>query len=752
MKVRIALISFCTLLALPMLEAKHIIGGEIYYTCEGIDARRNEFTVRLTMKIYRDCGSDGADFDNPAEIGVYIKSGTQNFNFSFLDKWTLQSRKTLESYNPCVFTPPNICVEEGVYVKKLTLPILDRSYFIAYQRCCRNTSITNIVNPGAFGAAYTLEISPEAQRTCNNSPSFKNFPPILICRDLDINFDHSATDADNDSLVYEFCTPFAAGGQRGSGDLPGDPRACDGVTPDPSLCIPPFQTIVYKAPFYNQQFPMAGTPPIVLNPQTGQITGVPTNIGQYVVGICLKEYRNGVLLTVTQRDFQFNVINCRKNINASIISDSVMAGDQFIVNACGDKTVVLTSTSTIESSIKSYEWEFDLNGKIETFLGKSVSVVLPDLGSYTGKLYLNKGDKECSDTAQILINVFPGINADFIYQYDTCVAGPVFLSDRSLATQSTIREWTYLPEANQMMAGPDASYIYKTPGKKNVRLVIKDNNGCRDTATKSIQYYPVPALLVLNPSTFGGCQPVDIFFNNLSFPIDTTYRIDWDFGDGRHSDQISPTHRYTSEGKYSVRLKIVSPIGCETSIYYPDWIDVRKSPEAGFSCNPEKLSNLVNTVQITDESRNAEKIHYLINDLTALYQSSPNYTFRDTGIQTITQIVSRGNGCADTLVKRVDIEPIVTFFMPNAFTPGTDGVNDRFNGVGIMRWAKDFRLSIWDRWGGLIYSTEDASKSWNGQFDQTGDPAPPGFYIYTVSYTAPRGQEVKLKGYVTLIR
>ena len=84
MKVRIALISFCTLLALPMLEAKHIIGGEIYYTCEGIDARRNEFTVRLTMKIYRDCGSDGADFDNPAEIGVYIKSGTQNFNFSFL--------------------------------------------------------------------------------------------------------------------------------------------------------------------------------------------------------------------------------------------------------------------------------------------------------------------------------------------------------------------------------------------------------------------------------------------------------------------------------------------------------------------------------------------------------------------------------------------------------------------------------------------------------------------------------------------
>lgn len=95
MKVRIALISFCTLLALPMLEAKHIIGGEIYYTCEGIDTRRNEFTIRLTMKIYRDCGSDGADFDDPAEIGVYIKSSALNYNFSFWINGIFKARRHL---------------------------------------------------------------------------------------------------------------------------------------------------------------------------------------------------------------------------------------------------------------------------------------------------------------------------------------------------------------------------------------------------------------------------------------------------------------------------------------------------------------------------------------------------------------------------------------------------------------------------------------------------------------------------------
>lgn len=737
---------------LGFVFGKHIIGGEIYYTCKGIDTRRNEVTLEFTMKIYRDCGSDGADFDDRAQIGIYTKSSNQSFVFRILEEWKLSSRRFLEASNPCVITPSNICVEEGVYIRTLTFPILNESYFLAYQRCCRNESITNIVDPSSFGAAYTIEITPESLKSCNNSPRFKNFPPILICNNKEIDFDHSAEDLEKDSLVYEFCTPFHAGGQRGSGTLPGDPKACDGVTPDPSVCIPPFNTVIFKAPFYSVLAPMGGNPLVTINPSTGLISGVPTNQGQYVVGVCLKEFRNGKLLSVSQRDFQFNVIECRKNISAGIRSDSVQANDQFIVNSCGDKTVNLINTSTLESNIKNYYWEFNINGTLQTFTTKNISLNLPDLGTYTGLLYLNKGDVDCSDSASILIRVSPGIDAQYAYSYDTCKAGPVQFRDMSSAPKSTITQWKYQYEAGASSGLSNNSYEFKTPGKKRVQLFIKDNNGCTDTVTHIIDYYPVPAVIVLEPNTFAGCQPLDVVFKNLSYPIDTTYQILWDFGDGETASSISPKHSYTKEGIFSVNLQITSPIGCKTQINYPSWISVSKSPVANFSYDPKELSNFQNTIQITDLSIDAEQLKYLINNKLILKDRNTTYTFRDTGLQTITQIVSRLNGCSDTLVQYLDIEPKVTYFMPNAFTPNGEGNNEYFGGVGISTWMRDFHFTIWDRWGSKIFESSDPTVHWNGRFENHGESLPPGVYVYKVEYVNPRGKKIELKGFSNLIR
>ena len=69
-------------------------------------------------------------------------------------------------------------------------------------------------------------------------------------------------------------------------------------------------------------------------------------------------------------------------------------------------------------------------------------------------------------------------------------------------------------------------FIYlDSPGTKTVNLHIKDDNDCEDDITQNILYFPVPDLIVISPDAFTGCAPGDIFFDNLSTPIDETYDI-----------------------------------------------------------------------------------------------------------------------------------------------------------------------------------------------------------------------------------
>ena len=126
-----------------------------------------------------------------------------------------------------------------------------------------------------------VEITPLAQATCNNSPVFEDFPPPVICVNEPLVYSHKATDAEGDELVYEFCSPLLGGSQNNP-------------TPDPDA-PPPYQNVGFILPNYSASNPLGGNPRITINPVTGEISGMPTLQGQYVVGICVSEYRNGQL-------------------------------------------------------------------------------------------------------------------------------------------------------------------------------------------------------------------------------------------------------------------------------------------------------------------------------------------------------------------------------------------------------------------------------------------------------------------------
>ena len=131
------------------LEAKHIIGGEVTYECLGPGAGNNTRSFKITMKIYRDCDptAGGADFDMPAYFSIY--RGTENSNtlFKTITLNNVLVTNIIPDTPACIQNVPYVCVQQGIYMFTVDLPeSMTDSYFVVYQRCCRNNSISHSFN------------------------------------------------------------------------------------------------------------------------------------------------------------------------------------------------------------------------------------------------------------------------------------------------------------------------------------------------------------------------------------------------------------------------------------------------------------------------------------------------------------------------------------------------------------------------------------------------------------------------------
>ncbi|MFN0033497.1 MAG: PKD domain-containing protein [Saprospiraceae bacterium] len=736
-----------------LVEARHIIGGDITYICLG-ETSPGVKRWRFTMHIYRDCYGGGPFFDQPAAMAIYQGTELVSTLYSSFGI-NLGSYSGLVPDTPqCVTNIPLVCVEEAIYVFEEDLPVLtNESYFIVHQRCCRNETITNIVIPGDVGATFSIELTPAAMAVCNDSPVYNNFPPIIICNNLPLNFNHSATDADGDVLVYSFCHALAGGGNPTNG---ADPLSCAGVTPTPP-CPPPFDIVPYTVPTYNFNNPVGGDPQVNINPVSGQITGTPQLIGQFVVAVCVQEFRNGQLLSTVRREFQFNVTSCTPDIDAKLSADSLTINlEDYTIKSCGEKTIFFQNKTTVAANVKDVEWRFDMNGttvsdKVNKWF---TAFTFPDTGLYHGLLLINQNSGGCSDTAFIHVRIFPEVHASFAYDYDTCVAGPVVFDDQSKG-DGGLNQWKWnfgIPGSASSKQNP--TYQYPAPGNHPVTLKVTDKNKCADDTTAVIEWFPVPPVIIIQPSSYFGCVPATIFFDNLSTPIDESYHIVWYFGDGDSTENvISPTHLYDRPGVYDVRVEITSPIGCFIYADFPKLITMEPPPVADFLCDPDSaLTNFNNTVRFIDQSSGAEHWNWQIGPNFTTLEQNPTHTFLDTGRVSVRLLVTHPAGCKDSITKELDIRPVVTWFMPNAFTPNGDGTNDDFFGKGFLNGVTNFKMSIWNRWGELVFETSNPNDKWNGEKRNAGGMSPEGVYVYTVTFTGPRGEVNEYKGFATVVR
>lgn len=692
--------------------ARHIVGGEIYYDCVG------GYRYYVTLKLYLDCCPGCTPEDDIAAIGVFNNKGevVQNQLFPLLSKTNIPP--TL--YSKCFSVPPDICVNEIVYGDTLELPPIPGGYTISYQRCCRNADILNIVDARQVGSTYQAFIDPNLP-SCNSSSRYKNLPPLVLCVGAPFEFDHSAIDPDNDSIYYEFCSPFE--GATASYPMPDTPST------------PPYSFVTYNPP-YSGAYPIASSPAFKIDHKTGLITGTPNLIGRFVVGICASEYRNGVLLNVNKRDYQFNVTSC---IKASV----AYIPDQTIF--CTGLTMNFVQNSTLATT---YFWDFgDPTTNLDTSILATPSWTYPDTGTYTVTLIINKYTK-CADTTTAKFKVQQLLGPYFFPPQPKCMNEYMEgFTPLGLFTDAATFKWTFPMGTPSFANTKDPGKILYTKGGTFPVILTVTQKECMKQFVDTVRIFPRPEAKYETTSP-KICGLVPVHFINKSTGV-PPLAYEWSFGDDQISHDESPDHMYKKPGTYPTQLITASVNGCKDTFDLPAAIEVVQLPLADFDIDPKDTSIFYSEIHLYDHSKNTTACQMFWGDGTQPGNCSLGHLYTEIGTYQVMQI-AENKGCFDTAYAKIVVRPEFRFWLPNAFTPGSsEGLNDVFKPT--LFGVHDYRFLVFDRWGEKIFDTTNPQEGWNGY--KNSRLCQQDVYVYKIIFK----DDVSLKthqyiGHFTLVR
>jgi gliding motility-associated-like protein len=740
------------------LYAEHIIGGVMSYKIirpTNNDPLSNSWRYKFTLKIYRDCQGSGADFDSTP--GAY----QANASIYRMDQKTTPVRTLIfplpkttkinpNPGNDCVKIPPNVCVEEGIYELEFDLPIIDAAYVISYQRCCRNISISNILNPAQTGATFSVEISAAAQKQRLDSPEFSNFPPVVLCAGQTFDFDQSVNSTPGDSITYTLASPFTGGGPDKINF-----RTGGGEAPDPDL-PPPYSEVQYVGPTFTVAKPLGINSLISINPQTGRIQGKTDLTGQFVLGIEVKRYRSGILLNTLRRDFQINVGICDAKVKASLPFPANPGSSDYTFRNCGDTKVTLTNNSQDTAAITSYEWSFFGATPSEIFKStqRNPSIDFLKAGTFNGKLILNPTGT-CKDSLLLKVVIPEKVKANFEIIGDSCKSNPVTINYKGTPSPKSVR-WQFETQSfSIVMTSINPDFSPTKPGSYKITLSVEGEGNCRDTNIVNFPYYPLPEISKIENMPLNACVGKPIQFSTSPLITSSGYSAKWDFGDGGSSISLpTATHTFSKEGIYKVSLLLNGGNGvCLKQINLPSALNIRTGPKATFTYSPQAELTLKQILTLSSNSGN--QLNHLWKSADKIIDSTLNTSFvlPDTGYIPISlNVTDPLTGCSDLFVQEVYVKPQIRIFFPSAFSPNYDGINDEFIAFGDLDILKDFKMQLFSRWGNPVFISTDPNIGWDGSVGTKNEIAPMDTYIYMISYTDNKGEKQYFSGTVLLMR
>lgn len=440
----------------------------------------------VTLKMYRDCSSNGAALDASAVFTVFnTLTSAQFLNIANIPGSAIKRIQKVPS-DPCIDDPIElqVCFDYRTYTTIIdNLPVTPDGFTVAYQRCCRVGNMLNIASLNV-GSTYFTKIpgnfNPGAET--NTSPLFKTNDTVLICSARVMNFDFSATDADGDSLAYRFYNAFS-GGSTGN------------TTPNPAGA-PPYTPVSY---INGYSFITPLGPLVSINPVTGLISGTAPNVGAlgneiFAITVLVFEYRNGIRIGEHFKDLQIRIVDCQiptANLNP-------------VFTTCSGFSVTFNNNAP-NNPVPTFFWDFGdpASGPLNTSTQQSPTHVFTDTGVFLVKLVLNQG-LQCGDSTTMSVRVYPEYFPGFT-SAPLCVNTPVQFTDTTYFRYGTMVAWRW--DFGDAVTLADTShlqnplYTYATSGSYPIELIVTNDKGCIDTLNRSIVVNDIPLVTLISSDT-----------------------------------------------------------------------------------------------------------------------------------------------------------------------------------------------------------------------------------------------------------
>ena len=414
------------------------------------------------------------------------------------------------------------------------------------------------------------------------------------------------------------------------------------------------------------------------------------------------------------------------SVIVTIASNLTITATANPANICQGQSSVISAVGGLN-----YDWQPG------SMTGDSTTVTPPTTTVYSVSSTDANG---CTGSTTVTVNVMSNVFPNAIANPATICTG-----QSSVLTASGAINYSWEPGT---LSG---SNVTVTPATTTTYTLTGEANGCEGTTTVTVTV-TVPPLVVIAADIYEGCEDLLVHFSDLTG--DLTGPWFWDFGDNSYSFVQNPTHLYIDPGTYDVSLTINSSSPCLATTTWPAMIYVYKRPYAYFTANPEHVSELDPTIFFNNQSINSVGWNWYFGDTNNINNNSnaqnPIHVYSDTGAYTVTLIVISDHGCLDTIHQTVHVEPNVSFYVPNAFTPNDDSKNPTFTMKGEGIDWNTFVMRIYDRWGKILFYTNDHEMGWDGK--TKGKKVEPGIYPYTISFTDIKLKEHSLKGTVVLIK
>lgn len=315
--------------------------------------------------------------------------------------------------------------------------------------------------------------------------------------------------------------------------------------------------------------------------------------------------------------------------------------------------------------------------------------------------------------------------------------------------------YTYTWSPTPTLSSPFTASTMATPFVTQ-NYVVKLTDNCGSPAvydTVTVTVHPIPTPDFMAEGAVEGCEPFDVTLLNLTNPAQF---CSWTIGNRATATGFTVNVLDLPAGKYDVTLTVRSPQGCVNTVTMTDYLTVIPKPIAKFSMTPNPTTVFNTIIQFQDESSSDVVLwDWDFSGLGFSDVQNPVYQYpSDTGIFPIRLKVTSIDGCESSVENLLRIGAEYNMFIPTAFTPNGDGLNDVFSPVGLGVDPSKFSMVVYDRWGNLVFESNSLGEPWDGSIKGKNQPAPNGTYVWKVFANSLAGdlKNYEYTGIINLIR